>query len=133
MDGCVDVGGCLEAPFAIIELCSRGKGGGFLAVLAVAAGLGLAVGTNKNPEPPKPSITERAKDAIGHPINRWKIERAEKEYKEEQLRRWKETAEQAETAPVDTTNKPRIRDRMKDWMRNKINEGYKERHPKENK
>jgi len=126
MDGCADVGGCLEAPFAIMELCSRGKGGGFIAVLAVLVGVGLAVGMSKNPEPPKPSITERAKDAIGHPINRWKIERAEKKY-------WEQQRKKAETAPINTTNKPRIRDRVKDWMRDKLNEDYKKRHPEENK
>ena len=132
MDGCADVGGCLEAPFAIFELCSRGKPGGFVALLAIVAGIGLAVGTNKPAPQPKPPITDRMKDAIGHPINRWKIERAEKRYHKEQLERWKAMVDAADTAPIDT-NEPRVRDRIKDWMRDKLNEDYDKRNPKENK
>jgi len=138
MDGCADVGGCLELPFALMQLGKDGGKGGFMAILIIFGGIGLAVSTitKPKPPPPKPPITERVKDAFGHPINRWKIQRAEKKYHEEQLRKWTETveaAEQAETAPIDTTNKPRIRDRIKDWMRDKLNEDHKKRHPEENK
>jgi hypothetical protein len=122
MDGCADVGGCLELPFALAELFSRGpkEATAILGTMALVGGLIVAFKPTPLPPPPKVPVTQRIKNAANTKINRWKIERAERQQQEQP----------ASTAPVDT-NKPRWRDRAKDWMRNRLNEDYQERNPGE--
>ena len=126
MDGCADVGGCLEAPFALFELFSRGpkEATAILGGMALVGGLIFAFTPKPTPPPPRVPVTQQIKDAAGRKINRWKIERAERKYHEQQQ-------PAATTTPIDTTvdNKPRWRDQAKDWLRDRLNEDHQQRHP----
>lgn len=122
-DGCFEAaGGCLELPFMCAEVYERGGAGGCLAILAVVGLIGL--GVNKlSPEPERPcksSITLQER-TIGHPINRMKIERAERKWREEQ-RRKAEEKQQAEADPAPVKSASRWA-RVKRWAHSKLDRG----------
>jgi len=127
MDGCANVGGCIEAPFAILEICKDPKGAllFFTVVGLIAVPLAVFQPAPTPPPPPKPPLMQRigrkVEEKVGHPINKLKIKLAEQNRHQEQ---------EATTAPVDSSN-PRLRDRIKDWMRNQLNEDYDKRHPEQ--
>jgi len=118
VDGCADVGGCLEAPFLIFEAIGKSKnpGGTTLAIFGVFCFIGFLAYVFQPepppPPPPSPTLKQRfnaAKDRILH----------------------SEPSTTAPVAPVDSTAQPRLRDRAKDWLRNRLNEDYRSRHPEE--
>ena len=126
MDGCADVGGCFEAPFALMELFSEAKnpkgGCAFLVIIGLIAS-GIAFFQPK-PEPhkPKPGIVETIKDDVKRAYNRRKIERAEQEFHSQQ------EATSPSVAPVQSETKW---NRAKDWLRERLNKDYEHRHPDE--
>jgi hypothetical protein len=131
MDGCADVGGCLEAPLALMELFSRGKdpkeGFLILAIIGLIAGTVIYFQPEPKPQPPKPGFIESVKDSAKRAYNRRKIEQAEREYWEQQQQRALPEPE-TKVAPIDSETRW---NRAKDWLRNKLNEDYQHRHPDE--
>lgn len=119
MDGCADVGGCFEAPFALMELMRSPREG--LAFLAV---VGLICGAisyfQPAPPPPKPGIVETLKDDVKRAYNRRKLERMERAFHERQT--------SPTIAPVQSETRW---DRTKDWLRERLNKDYERRHPDE--
>jgi hypothetical protein len=112
----------------VMELYSKHPTGATIFLVAAAAIAGAINYFTPEPIPPKPKppITQRVKQRV----NRYKIERAEKKWKEQQQEKPAPT-ETPEVAPVDSSADPRMRDRVKDWLRDKLNEDYKNRHPQE--
>jgi hypothetical protein len=126
-----ELAGCFELPFAAMEIHKDGGTPGcilFLLILCLIAGVVSLF--QPDPPPPPPPLTERIKNAMPHPINRWKIKRAEKKYKERQEKARKERERQAKLIEKE---EPKVEPeswwtKTKDKLRDKLNEDYEERH-----
>ncbi len=137
VDGCADLGGCLDIAF-VFKGGDGNRGGPGLLFIGPLVLLGLVVvGVQAlNPEPPPPPLTERitreVEKRIPHPINNWKIKRAEKKFKEEQEAARKERARQAKLVEKEEAELPKQDGwwaKTKDKLRNKLNKDYEKRHP----
>jgi hypothetical protein len=127
LEGCFQI---FELPFMAADAHGKHGTGGCFAIVLVAGLIGLGVKGCEPEKPFKPKTTLQEK-VIGHPINKWKIERAEKKWKAEQE---KEAAEQerAEETVAPIKSETRL-NRAKDWLRKKLNKDYENRHKGEDK
>jgi hypothetical protein len=105
-DGCADLTGCLDVFSAGSFFGKDGPDGcGLMFIIPIVALTGLIQLVTPNPPPPQPKlpITERVKDVVKRPINRYKIKKAKKAYDKKQ----------AEAAK---TKKPTLKQRFRKWL-----------------
>lgn len=137
-----DIGGIFslfEAPFMAMETHREHGCGGCSVILAVACLIGVGVKAFDNTPPPTPITTQIRREVekhTPHPINNWKIKRAEKRYKKEQEEARVERERQAAlveaegVAPIKSDSRWT---RSKEWLRDKLNKDHDKRHPEEDK